>query len=183
QAQMLGNNTCWQAPVYLAGFRHELVAIVPELVGGTAMSLHNFGKRSPAVVGSPIVGWVVCGAVILMLLRLVWLSKPRSDRPAVAFGVYLMVVGCCALAAYPFACGQAANEQPTLRYLTLAMLFPAGLFAAFMNLEYSRYMKAAVISTFVLWGAANLVDNVRVLRAALTNPESDPHRELADFLL
>jgi very-short-patch-repair endonuclease len=36
---------------------------------------------------------------------------------------------------------------------------------------------------FVLWGSANLVDNVRVIRAAHTNPEASPHRELTEFLL
>ena len=40
-----------------------------------------------------------------------------------------------------------------------------------------------VIVVFVLWGAANLVDNVRTIRDAYVNPQPDLHRELTDFLL
>ena len=36
---------------------------------------------------------------------------------------------------------------------------------------------------FVLWGSANLVDNVRVLRDAYVNPQPNPHAELTEFLL
>jgi hypothetical protein len=44
-------------------------------------------------------------------------------------------------------------------------------------------LRAAVILVFALWGTANLVDNVRVIREASVNPQPDPHRELTEFLL
>ena len=36
---------------------------------------------------------------------------------------------------------------------------------------------------FVLWGTANLVDNLRVIRDAYVNPQPNPHAELTEFLL
>ena len=51
---------------------------------------------------------------------------------------------------------------PVVRYFNLALLLPIGCFAAFMAWEPSARLRTAAIVVFVLWGAANLVDNVRV---------------------
>src|SRR5204862_7789820 len=60
---------------------------------------------------------------------------------------------------------------------------PIGCFAAFMAREPSARLRTAVIVVFLLWGTANLVDNLRVIREAYVNPQPNPHGELTEFLL
>ena len=72
---------------------------------------------------------------------------------------------------------------PVVRYFHLALLLPIGCFAAFMVWESSTRLRTAAIVVFVLWGTANFVDNLRVIRSAYANPVPDPHRELTEFLL
>ena len=40
-----------------------------------------------------------------------------------------------------------------------------------------------MIVVFALWGTANLIDNLQVVRAAAVAPSPNPHRELTNFLL
>ena len=72
---------------------------------------------------------------------------------------------------------------PVVRYFTLALLLPIGCFAAFVAWEPSARLRRAVMVVFVLWGAANFIDNVRVIREAYVYPQPNPHRELTEFLL
>jgi hypothetical protein len=76
-----------------------------------------------------------------------------------------------------------ASDEPVLRYLHLALLFPVGIFTMFVAREPSKLLKAAACGVFVLWAVANLVDNVRVLADTIRHPQPAPHRELADFLV
>jgi hypothetical protein len=120
--------------------------------------------------------------MLVMLVRLVWVWRLRQSGSSIAFAVYLALVGCGALAGYAMTCSY-IYPLPVVRYLNLAILLPIGCFAAFMAWEPSTRLRRAVIVVFVLWGAANLVDNVRTIREAYVNPQPDPHRELTDFLL
>ncbi len=120
------------------------------------------------------------GALLLMLVRLAWLSRLKRREPSIAFAVYLALVGCCALAAYTLTC---AFAYPIVRYFSLGLLLPIGAFAAFVAWEPSARLRTAAIVVFVLWGTANLVDNVRVIRDAYVNPQPNPHAELTEFLL
>jgi hypothetical protein len=72
---------------------------------------------------------------------------------------------------------------PVVRYFTLGLFLPIGCFAAFMSFEPSTPLRRVVMLVFVLWGSANLVDNVRLLRDAYVNPQPDPHAELTEFLI
>ena len=74
--------------------------IWPVLTGGTEMPLDHYAMRSSAVVGSAIIGWTAGGAMLLMLMRLVWLWRLRRTESSIAFAVYLALVGCSALAGY-----------------------------------------------------------------------------------
>ena len=158
-------------------------AALPVLSGGTPMELNTWGLRSSAVVGSSIIGWVVCGALTVMLVRLAWLWRLRRTESDVRFGVYLALVGCCALAAYSLTCTLAIGTHPIVRYVNLALLFPIGCFAVFMGWEPSVRLRRTMIVVFALWGTANLVDNLQVVRAAAVAPLPNPHRELTNFLL
>src|SRR5205085_5838893 len=135
---------------------------LPVLFGGRRMSLDGFGLRNSAVVGSSLVGWIVCGALLMMLLRLAWLWRLRREEPSTAFGVYLALVGSCALGGYLLACGVAFDANPIVRYLNIGLLLPVGCCAVFMAREPSARLRAAAVVVFVLWGAADAADNLRV---------------------
>ena len=180
EAKQLAKLTCFEGPGPFERTRYIITDVWPVLTGGTQMPLDLYSMRSSAVVGSAIVAWAAGGAVLLMLVRLVWLSRLGRSESSIAFAVYLALVGCCALAAYTLTC---SYDYPVIRYFTLGVLLPTGCFAAFMVREPSARVRTAVMLVFVLWGTANLVDNVRVIRQAYVNPRPNPHAELTEFLL
>src|SRR6267378_3779585 len=47
----------------------------------------------------------------------------------------------------------------------------------------ARERRNIVAGVFVVWGAVNLWDNVRVVREALRDPPGSEHRALVDYLL
>lgn len=183
QAQMLGNHACFDAAEYLTRLPYVFTASLPALVGGRPMVLSQWEMRSSAVVGSDLLWWMVSAAMTLMVARMAWQWTRRRAAAEVGFGVYLALIGCCVLAVYPLACSANTGILPIVRYLNMAFLLPVGCFAVFMAWEPSARWRSAVIVAFALWGTANLVDNVRVIRAAYVHPEPNPHRELTDFLL
>jgi len=180
QVQMLIRRVCLETIGPVERIRYLFTACLPVLAGGTKMSLNSSAMRSSAVVGSTTVGWIAGGAMLLMLVRLAWLWRLRRRESSIGFAVYLALVGCCALAGYGLTC---SFSYPVIRFFNLAILLPIGCFAAFMAWEPSMRLRRAVIVTFVLWGTANFVDNVRVIREAYVNPQPNPHRELTEFLL
>lgn len=182
EATMLGIHTCWRPAEWPAQIRYLFSAVLPVFAGSSTMPLRDFSMRSLAVTGGfTLVGWVVGGLMVLMLARLVWTWRRGGGRPG--FGLYLALIGCFALAAYPLSCNAIIGGRPVLRYLHLALFLPIGCFAMFMAREPSRYLRAAAVGVFLLWGTANLADNVRVTYTAYAHPDPDPHRELTDFLL
>jgi hypothetical protein len=52
-----------------------------------------------------------------------------------------------------------------------------------MAREPSRRWAGVLIAVFIVWGAANLIDNLRVLRDARVHPQPIPHAELTQFLI
>ena len=143
------------------------------------MPLGDFAMRSSAVTGSAAIGWMTGALMVFMLARLAWLSRSNSVR-SIAFAAYLALVGCAAIVGYSMTC---SYTLPVVRYFHLALLLPIGAFAAFMVSEPSLGLRRMAVVVFVLWGSANFVDNLRVIRSAYSNPLPDPHRELTDFLL
>jgi hypothetical protein len=186
QARQLTMFSCFDGPTLFERARYVFTDIWPVLTGGRVMPLGNYAMRSSAVVGSAVIGWLSGAAMIVMLARLAWLARrtqPDADtarRPPIAFAIYLALVGCATIAGYSMTCSYAF---PVVRYFHLALLLPIGLFAAFVAREPSAAWRNAVIAAMLIWGTANLVDNIRVIRAAYAAPVADPHRELTDFLL
>ncbi len=182
QAQMLVAHTCWRPAELPARLGYVITSVLPMFAGATTMPMHAFSIRSNAVTGGfTLVGWVVGATMVLMLARLAWTS--RRGGGGVAYALYLAIVGCLALAAYPLSCNLVFDLPPVVRYLHLALFLPIGCFAAFMVREPSRYLRTAVVGVFLLWGGVNLADNLNVMRVAYVMPDPDPHRELTDFLV
>jgi hypothetical protein len=180
QAKMASRWVCLEGMGLVDRIRFLITTCLPVLIGGTRMPLDHYGMRSSAVAGYPIIGWIGAATMLLMLARLAWLWRFRRSEPSIGFAAYLALVGCAALAGYGLTC---AHVYPIFRYFNLAILLPIGCFAAFVAREPSARLRSAVIGVFVLWGAVNLVDNVRTIRAAYVNPLRDPHGELTEFLL
>ncbi len=172
--------SCFEILGPIDRIRYLITICLPVLIGGTTMPLDHYAMRSSAVTGSPVVGWIAAGTMLVMLARFAWLWRLRRSESSIDFAVYLALVGCCTLVGYGLTCSFA---YPVFRYFNLAILLPIGCFAAFVAREPSARLRSAVIVIFVLWGTANFVDNVRVIREAYVNPQPDPHRELTDFLL
>ena len=180
QAQQMGKFTCFTGLGMLGRVQFMFTDAWPVLTGGVRLPLAHWAMRSSAVAGSALIGWAVSGAVLLMLGRLAWLSRRPHRESSITFAVYLALVGCCALGAYTLTC---AFAYPVIRYFNLALLIPIGCFAAFVAWEPSARPRTAATVVFVLWGAANLVDNVRMIREASVHPQPNPHAELTEFLL
>ena len=182
QAEMLAGHTCWRPAELPARLGYVITSVLPVFASASRMSLHAFAFRNLAVAGGfTLVGWVMGATMVLMLARLAWTWRRGDGR--VAYALYLAIVGCLALAAYPLSCNLAFGLPPVLRYLHLALFLPIGCFAAFIAREPSRYLRTVAIGAFLLWGGVNLVDNLHVMRVAYVTPDPDPHRELTDFLL
>ena len=67
QAQMLGKHACCRACATPGRLRSCSTVALPVLAGGTTMPLDEYAMRSSAVVGSSLIGWMVGGALLLML--------------------------------------------------------------------------------------------------------------------
>ena len=147
------------------------------------MALAEFGFRSSAVAGSQIVGWTVYAAIAAMTARLVWIARRPGTQPDIRFAIYLVAIACCTLASYSLTCSLTTELGPLVRNVNLAVLLPIGCFAAFMVRERSQLLKTAAVAIFVIWGTANAIDNVRVIREAYAHPLPNPHRELTEFLI
>ena len=180
QAQQLGKFSCLDGLALFGRAPSLLMRAWTLLTGGTRMALDHYAMRSSAAAGSAIIGWIVGGAMLMMLFRLARLSRLRPAGSSVAFAVYLGLVGCLAFAAYTVTC---AFAYPIVRYFSLGLLLPIGCFAAFVARETSARLRTTAIVVFVVWGTANLIDNVRVVRDAYVNPRPNPHAELTEFLL
>jgi hypothetical protein len=184
QAASLAGQMCF-APAELAPrITSVLTQALPTLYGGTFTRLLDFRMNTPVTSGSGALGWVLALVLGGMIGRLAWswYRQPRLGAGE-AFFVYLGLVGVFTAAAYPLSCNIMPGQPPLLRYILLALLLPIGCFGAFMSRERSRLLRAAVTAVFALWGAVNLAGNVTLLRASISAPPSNEHREIADYLV
>src|SRR5262249_23887258 len=108
-------------------------------------------------------------------------ARPFQGR--VAFAWYLLLVGVFAVLAYPLSCDVTPDFPGMIRYALLALLAPVAAFALFAERRPPRPALAVVTAAFCVWGAMNLVDNVRVIREYRTSPPPNRFRGLADYLV
>jgi hypothetical protein len=157
---------------------------LPALYGGARTPLAGFRMNSPIATGSSAIGWMIALTLTGMLLRLAWLGR-RSPGFGEndAFFTYLALVGIFTAAVYPLSCNVTPGQPPLLRYLLLGLLVPVGGFGAYMRRETSSALRLVVPVSFAVWGAANLADNLRLIRTSAHEPPSNEHRVLADYLV
>jgi hypothetical protein len=195
QTASLRGQVCTTGPELWNHVRALTTEALPILYGGRRMPLAAVRMTSPVAAGSSIVGWIVAAALALMAVRLIGLLWPsmslrqpadaseRASGASDGFALYLAVIGFFTACAYPLSCNVTLGAPPLLRYLLLALLLPVGLFAAFMQRERSPVLRAAATAVIVGWASINLWDNVRVVRAAISDPPGSEHRVLVDYLL
>ena len=191
QMASLRGQMCLDRAELIRHVRALLTEALPALYGARPMPLSAFRMNSPVATGWPIVGWIVLGALVVMLVRIV-VARGRAAPHSCAdgsfhsdskFGLYLACVGAFTACAYPLSCNTGPGALPLFRYLLLALLLPIGIAADFFQRERSALLRRVVASVIVLWAAANLFDNVRVVRAAVADPPGSEHRVLVDHLL
>jgi hypothetical protein len=184
QASSLAGQMC-MTPTELQGKAATVFTqALPVLYGGTFTHLLDFRMNTALNAGSATIGWMIALSLAGMFLRVTWLwsRRPRFDS-ADAFFVYLALIGVFTAAAYPLSCNIIPGQPPLLRYLLLGLLLPVGCFGAFMRRETSRVLRTLAALVFLVWGAANLVDNVRLIRASAADPPANEHRVIADYLV
>jgi len=182
QGEMLMNHTCLVPAEWPSRLGYALTSVVPVFTGGVSTPFYDFSIRSAVVTGGfASLAWGLAGVITIMLVRLVWIWR-RAARPA-SLGVFLALVGCVAVLAYPFGCNLEVGAPPVLRYLHLLLFVPVGLVAAFLARERAFALRAAVVIAFLMWSGVNLADNARVIWTAYRAPDANPHRALADFLV
>jgi hypothetical protein len=183
QAAMLGGQLCLDLHEIVGRVFSALPLALPMLYGWTSVRLEQVSINSPVSTGSPWIGWAAALAMATMALRLAWFWR-RDGRisAADAFPGYLVLIGVFTVCAYPLSCAVVPVIPPLLRYLLLALLIPIGCYAAFMHREHSAGLRAGVTTVFILWAAANGLDNIRLLRASAREAPPNEHRVLADYL-
>jgi len=182
QAASLRGQTC------VDGIGERIAALtreaLPMLYGGRSMSLQGFRIDSPAAAGFAPIAWLVLVTLAFVAVRIAQnIRRIPRDRPDAAFGIYLFLVGLFTAGAYPLSCHVTYGGPPILRYLLFGLLIPVGLFATYAACEPSRRFRSVATAAFVLWGAANLVDNVRLIALTARTPPLAEHRVLTDYLL
>ena len=125
---------------------------------------------------------VLAGFVLIVWRIAANRAAVRTDRTA-AFGLFLALTGLFAASVYPLSCDIRVGLPPILRFLLLALLVPIGAAAAFFAVERSPRWRAAVAALFLLWGAANLIDNVKLIRLASVEPPLNERRSLITYLV
>jgi hypothetical protein len=184
QIASLRGQSCFGARDLVARFSSLPTTALPTLFGGRQMPLGAFRMTTGLAAGYEAVGWMVGVALAIAIVRII--VTRGEDRPPddeAAFGVYLGWVGAIAACAYPLSCNVDPAGPPILRYLLLALLFPIGCFAMFVHREHRAMLRHAVTAAFVLWAAANFLDNVRLVRESVRETPLNEHRVLADYLV
>ncbi|HYM24563.1 MAG TPA: hypothetical protein VEU08_15205 [Vicinamibacterales bacterium] len=182
QAAMLAGKTCFEPGAVTDGIRELLTTAVPVLYGAKAYPIRSFRMDSPLVGGSAAVAVLVLAALALIAWRIAanWRAV-RTDKTA-ALGLFLALTGLFAASVYPLSCDIRVGLPPLLRFLLLALLIPIGAAAAFFAVERAARWRAAVAALFLLWAAANLVDNMRLIRLASIEPPLNERRALIEYL-
>jgi len=181
QAASLAGQLCLTWPDLIEHARALVTEALPTLFGLMPAPLSAFRMTTDLVAGAFWVWWLVVAALAVVATRL---TARTSDRPApTVFATYLTLTGTFTALAYPLSCNVALHTPPLLRYLLLATLIPVGLLAWFLSRERSPVWRGGVVAAVLLWSAANLADNVRLIRATVANPPVSEHHVLADYLI
>ena len=183
QAASLAGQLCVEPQAVADGVRELFGTAVPVLLGARAYPLRGFRMDTSLVAGSAIVGLLVALAAAIIAWRIVANWRTVAAERDGAFGLYLALTGVFVAAMYPLSCNIAVGLPPLLRYLLLVVLVPIGAAATFFGVERSTRWRTIVAGLFLAWGAANLADNVRLIRLAAVEPPLNERRALTDYLI
>jgi hypothetical protein len=183
--QGLLDRVCGEPRLIAAGFGTLFGSFLGLPLGLTPSPLADFSVNSHLTQGAPW-AWPVFGAAgLAVMIRVGWLIGRRGVVNAMSMAgaaVYLFLVGMMAAAAYNMGrCGDL--QVPTLRYMLLAILAPAGLAAAWLRLEPRLELRAALLVALSVWIAASVAGHARLAGEYLWRTPPAHARALADYLV
>ena len=178
----------FQPGAYVARLRQVITWGVPDMLGIRSHALGPYGLPTSLEAGSRLATMAFLGAAVGALGRIAWLARTsearrRADGEGVRFCVYLALIALQTIFAYGLNGGIVPALPPVLRYVLFALLLPIALFGAYFQIDTSRRWQAAVALAAAVWGAGNLVDDARLVRALEADPPPAHHRVMADYLV
>jgi hypothetical protein len=128
--------------------------------------------------GRDWVAWLLLAGAAAAIVRILMLAR-RVSLSRVGFIWYVLGVG--VVASVMFIVARPVTDS-THRYFLLALFVPVGLIAAWLAIEPSRQLRAAVVAGVFTWSAVSGVDTFHQLRRYAGGFEPNRIRELADAL-
>jgi hypothetical protein len=167
--------------------RQVFTDVVPDLLGMRELQPLHYNINSTAIVGSPLVAWLlfaagaICLACIAASLRL--RRAPNGRRWPSPFCIYLAVIGAQAVLVYSLSTVD-PRFPAILRYALFALFLPIALVTAFFEIERRRGFRLAVAFLLAFCAALSVRDSWRfVAEYRGGSPPPDEHRILADDLV
>jgi hypothetical protein len=181
EAVHVGRLLSFDPPLYIGRLRLLLTQGLPDLFGARSLPLFTGGIWGDGTVGSWVAGVALAAALVLCMVRLLWITVQRPPR-GVQFQVFLALVALQALFAYGLHGGTEIEFRTELNYVLLALLLPVAILGAYFQLEQKRGYRRAAVLLLSVWTLSMLMDTASLVREYVMSPPPSPHRALADYL-
>ncbi|PWT84697.1 MAG: hypothetical protein C5B57_04350 [Blastocatellia bacterium] len=153
------------------------------LFGWRPSALADYFINSSLTVGH-VWAWVPF-AVLTLIVTIAAIGRVRRSQPTSVgrsdFPVFLMLVGLQAMLVYTFlSC--LVRDIMLIRYTLLTLFLPVGALAWLFASNRSTTLRSVAVVATLLWSAAALWDQGRVLTEYVHEPPSNDFRKLATYL-
>jgi 4-amino-4-deoxy-L-arabinose transferase-like glycosyltransferase len=167
--------------------RQVFTDVIPDLLGMRELQPLHYNINSTAIVGSPLIAWLLLAAGAICLTRIaasLWMWRAsRGRRWPSPFCIYLAAIGAQAVMVYSLSTVD-PRFPAILRYALFALFLPIALVTAFFEIERRRGYRLAVALLFAFCGALSVRDSWRFAAEYRgVPPPADEHRILADDLV
>jgi hypothetical protein len=171
---------------YAARLRDVVTWGIPDMLGLQAYTIRTYSAPSPLEAGSRVAAVAFVLAVVIAIVRLIWLSRSTAiseRRDGLRFCAYLAIIAVQNILVYGLNGGIVIGAPAVLRYVIFAPLLPVALLGAFFMVERSTRWATAAAVAITVWAVGNVVDNARMLHDFVRKPPPRPHRILTEYLM
>jgi len=169
-------------PQSLASFAGPFLST---MFGGHREPLVDLAVPNSGTQGVDGLWWLLGGALVLALGRVVWTaarSELRPWHPRAQFATYLVLVGAQSSLVYVVSqCGQISAM--TMRYTLITVLGAIGIIAYHALVETSRPLRRLTLGVVAIWAVVSLWGHTRLLAEFLRDPPVNNRQQLADYLV